>query len=255
MEMQDKEFDNVFSSKLDNFEVEPSKAVWQGINDGLGNNNRKKVLPFLGIAASIIVLIAAGIVFFTQKTTVIKPHGVKNRVAVDHPAKVTPATTAIQPQHASVQASAIAAATVVKPKHIAKNNIVSVPLKQAVTTQQQTAVQPQGQQVLASATVPKNDVVKPAVIDTTNAIATVPVIHPQVDKPAAITATVPTGERIAEAQPVKKRHLRSFGDILNVVIATVDKRKDKVIEFSNTDDDESTITGVNLGIIKIKKQN
>jgi hypothetical protein len=42
---------------------------------------------------------------------------------------------------------------------------------------------------------------------------------------------------------------------LNVVIAAVDKRKDKVIEFSNTDGDESSITGINLGIIKIKKEN
>jgi len=249
MKMQDKEFDNVFRSKLDNFEIEPSKAVWQGINDGLGNNNRKKVLPFLGIAASIIVLIAAGIVFFTQRTTVVKPHGFKNRVAVNPPAKVIPATTVVKPQSTTVQASA----TVVKPKRIERNNIAKVPLKQVAPSQQQNPVQPQ--QVLASATVPKNDVVRPALIDTAHTIAAVPVVHTQVDKPAAITSTVPTGEKIAEAQPVKKHHLRSFGDISNVVIATVDKRKDKVIEFSNTDDDESTITGINLGIIKIKKQN
>ena len=253
MEMQDKEFDNVFSSKLDNFEVEPSKAVWQGINDGLGNNNRKKVLPFLGIAASIVVLIAAGVVFFTQKTVVVKPHAVKDRVSVNHTAKVTPVTTTVQPQHTAVQGTAIAATTVIKPKRIEKSNGTKESLKQNVTAQQQTMVQQQ--QVLASASIPKNGDVKPAAIDTATMIASVSVVHPQADKPAGIAATVPAGERIAEAQPVKKHHLRSFGDILNVVIATVDKRKDKVIEFSNTDDDESTITGVNLGIIKIKKQN
>jgi hypothetical protein len=253
MEMQDKEFDNVFSTKLDNFEVEPSKAVWQGINDGLGNNNRKKVLPFLCIAASIIVLIAAGVVFFTQKTTVVKSHAVKDKIAVNHPAKVIPATTVVKPQNTTVQASTIASATVIKPKHIERNNIAKVPLKQVAPAQQQNPVQPQ--QVLASATVPKNDVVKPALIDTAHTIAAVPVVRPQVNEQAAIIATVPTSERIAEAQPVKKHHLRSFGDILNTVIAAVDKRKDKVIEFSNTDGDESTITGINLGIIKIKKEN
>ena len=107
--MQDKEFDNVFSTKLNDFEVEPSKALWQGINDGLGNNNRKKVLPFLGIAASIIVLIAAGVVFFTQKTTVVKSHVVKDKVAVDHPAKITPAKSAIKPQHTIAQQPVISA--------------------------------------------------------------------------------------------------------------------------------------------------
>lgn len=252
--MQDKEFDNVFSSKLDNFEVEPSKAVWQGINDGLGNNNRKRALPFLSIAASIIVLIGMGIVFLTQKPTVVKPHIFKDPVAINHPAKVTPDTTTIKSQHTAVQAPAIAAAVVVKLKHIAKSNPTKEPLNQSVIVQQQTPVQAQGQQVLASATVFKNDVVKPTAIDTANAIATVSVVHPQVDKPA-IVATVPGVEKIAEVPPVKKHHLRSFGDILNVVIATVDKRKDKIIEFSDTDDDEASITGVNLGIIKIKKQN
>jgi hypothetical protein len=34
----------------------------------------------------------------------------------------------------------------------------------------------------------------------------------------------------------------------------VDKRKDKLIEFSSKDDDESLITGINLGIIKVKKE-
>lgn len=251
--MQDKEFDNVFSAKLDNFEVEPSNAVWQGINDGLGNNNRKKVLPFLGIAASIVVLIAAGIMFLTQKP--VNPHVVKNRVAVNHPSKATPVATTIKSQHAAVQVQAIAAVTATKPKHIEKSAVAKEPLKHYAQTQQQSPVQSQNQQVLASVTIPKNDVVKPALIDTTNAIATVPVMHPQTDKPAAITATIPTGEKIAEAPPVKKHRIHTFGDMLNVVIAAVDKRKDKVIEFSNTDGDESSITGINLGIIKIKKEN
>ncbi len=251
--MQDKEFDNVFSTKLDNFEVEPSKAVWQGINDGLGNDNRKKVLPFLAIAASIIVLIAAGVVFLTQKT--VNPRVVKNRVAVNHPAKITPATTAIKPQYTTVQVHAIATVTVTKPKHIEKGTIAKEPLKHYAQTLGQTPVPLQQQQVLATATVPKNGVVKSAVIDTANTIAVVPVVPTQVDKPAAITAPIPNGEKIAEAPSVKKHRIHTFGDMLNVVIAAVDKRKDKVIEFSNTDGDESTITGVNLGIIKIKKEN
>jgi len=251
MEMQDKEFDNVFSTKLNDFELEPSKGVWQGINDGLGNNNRKKVLPFLGIAASIIVLIAAGVVFLTQK--IVNPRVVKNRVAVNHPAKVIPATTVVTPQNTTVQASVIAATTVIKPKHVEKNNRTTRPLKQYASPQQQTPVQPQGQQVLASATVPKNDVVKSAVIDTANVIAAVPIAKTEI--PATLVAVVPDKEKPADNAPAKKHRIRTFGDMLNVVIAAVDKRKDKVIEFSNTDGDESSITGINLGVIKIKKEN
>ncbi len=120
-------------------------------------------------------------------------------------------------------------------------------------TQQQTAMQPQGQQVLASATVPKNNIVKPAAIDTANAIAAVSFAKTEI--PDKLFAVVTDKEKTADNTPVKKHRVRTFGDMLNVVIAAVDKRKDKVIEFSNTDGDESSITGINLGIIKIKKEN
>ncbi len=54
--------------------------------------------------------------------------------------------------------------------------------------------------------------------------------------------------------PVKKHGIRTFGDLINVVVAKVDKRQDKVIHFSDTDDDESNITGINLGFVKVKKE-
>jgi hypothetical protein len=57
-----------------------------------------------------------------------------------------------------------------------------------------------------------------------------------------------------DAAPVKTRHkIHSLGDLINVVVAKVDKRKDKIIQFTDTDDGDSNITGVNLGVIKIKK--
>ena len=53
----------------------------------------------------------------------------------------------------------------------------------------------------------------------------------------------------------RTRHgVHSFGDLVNVLVAKVDKRRDKVIEFSPDDDGESHVTGINLGIIKIKKR-
>ncbi|NNU34325.1 hypothetical protein HK413_09510 [Mucilaginibacter sp. S1162] len=44
--------------------------------------------------------------------------------------------------------------------------------------------------------------------------------------------------------------------MVNALMAKIDKREDKLIEFSDSDDDEngSDLTGVNLGLIKIKKQ-
>jgi hypothetical protein len=73
-------------------------------------------------------------------------------------------------------------------------------------------------------------------------------------KPPVPTVEMPAADKQGDlaAKPGKK--LRSLGDIINIAVAKVDKRKDKFIEFSDTDDNGSTITAVNLGIIKIKKR-
>jgi hypothetical protein len=42
---------------------------------------------------------------------------------------------------------------------------------------------------------------------------------------------------------------------VNLVVAKVDKRKDKLIQFSDSDDDGSVITAVHLGALKIKRDN
>ena len=69
---------------------------------------------------------------------------------------------------------------------------------------------------------------------------------------------------LASAQPtvakenkpvVKRRGIHNIGDLVNLVVAKVDKRHDKLVVFSNTDDDESTITAFHLGALKIKRDN
>src|SRR5258708_4022920 len=91
MDMQDKEFDQLFRAKLDNFEAEPTGQVWDGIVEGLDGKRRYKMLvPYLSIAASIIVLAAAGILFIPQKAAVnTKPRVKSGIVKTVQPAIVT----------------------------------------------------------------------------------------------------------------------------------------------------------------------
>jgi hypothetical protein len=52
-----------------------------------------------------------------------------------------------------------------------------------------------------------------------------------------------------------KKPARGLGGLINKIVAAVDKREDKLIEFTDADNDEGArVTGVNLGFIKIKKQ-
>ena len=51
----------------------------------------------------------------------------------------------------------------------------------------------------------------------------------------------------------KNRKVRGVGGLVNFVISQVDKREDKLIEF--TESDEGTeVSGINLGLLKIKSK-
>jgi len=113
------------------------------------------------------------------------------------------------------------------------------------------AVQP----VIAS--VPyREQVIEPVVPDIATQLAVKQSIAETPDlgtKPNLVSAQVPAMDG-QHAGPVKTRHkIRSPGDLINAVVEKVDKRRDKIIEFTD-DDDETNVTGINLGIIKIKKE-
>jgi len=73
MDMQDKEFDKLFNQKFEDFEVEPSPWVWDNIAGELdGKKAKRTIMPWLSIAATVLVLITAGVLFLKQKP--IKQH-------------------------------------------------------------------------------------------------------------------------------------------------------------------------------------
>jgi len=259
MDMQDKEFDTLFRSKLENFEAAPTSQVWDGIAEDLHGKRRYAVLlPWLSIAASVLVLVAAGILFIPQKTAV-KPS--VSRVIAKTP--VAPQVVKHDPeapqQQGIAQTPAVAPAPV---NRIAQTKPVKTKPETAVTsTAPETvpanvnAAQPHEQQIIAA--VQPKEVISP---ETTG--SQTQVIAPQTaDVPVAATikpviaAAMPNiadKQSIAAARPKHKAH--GIGGFLNTVIAAVDKRKDKIIEFTESDDDDgSNLTAVNLGILKFKQ--
>jgi hypothetical protein len=253
MKMQDNELDNLFRSNLEGFEMEPSAKVWQNIDAELQTGKRRAIvlMPFLSVAASIIVLATAGILFISHKTRVAHNLPAKNGIAKNTPPakKSTVASVIIKPQ----VAQAIIATNPVNPaariQPIKKNTAVQQQPVTSTTTNQPLPVAPPVQQVIAEVPQKHDEDVK---IDTAVIAQTTPPV--QNIKPATIASNIPAAG--PATKPAGKKHrIHSFGDMMNVVIAAVDKRKDKFIEFSDTDDDESTITGVNLGIVAVKKQN
>lgn len=253
--MQDKEFDDLFRSKLDNFEVEPSAQVWQNIDAELGGRKRKSIFPILSIAASVLILLTAGILFIPKKGVVKHNPIDSNKVTAN---KVTP--TVVKPENVNP-----VTASVKKEEQLA---VVRPRVKYVASTHQPRviAVEPkeQGQQVIA-----KEEMVKPeqqpilAVVNTRtdeNAkpieLEAAPSAVKHIDHDATISIPAQPVLASVPTKPVVKKHgIRNFGDLVNLVVAKVDKRKDKLIQFTDSDDDESMISAVHIGAVKIKRDN
>jgi hypothetical protein len=262
MDMQDKELDRLFQQKLDNLEIQPSAGVWQGISSELNADKRKRtLLPLMSAAAGIVLLITAGILFIPKQplknngqhhpiTEITKTHeSVKPPVAVKIEPVVLPAPT----QNKVPVNPVIAPVNNIARVNKTKSNLTQS-IQQPVVTAQPPVAAHADEPLLANAPAVDYHVVKTDAPDTATRISPkLTIINSEKTQPVLIAQT-PAQSGPATAKPVKKHRIRSLGDVFNVVIAAVDKRKDKVIEFSNTDEDDATITGLNLGFIKVKKE-
>jgi len=257
MDMQDKDFDQLFRSKLDDFEAEPAGKVWDGIVDGLNGKRRyRALLPWLSIAASITLLVAAGILFIPQKHPGATKPPVKAAIAQTNlkPVVVKPDSLIVKPKSIGQPAAVVNNMAVVKRAKTTKTVSPGTLVQAAVTT---GVAKPEEQTVLASAQ-PKQDVINPVVPGVETPMSTKPTVDDVtaavVPSKAALTASALPANKPAETDVLKpKRSVHGIGGFLNAVIAKVDKRKTKLIEFNDADDDETNVISVNLSAFKSKK--
>jgi hypothetical protein len=244
MNMQDKEIDQLFRSGLDNYEIEPSGHLWGNIATQI-DANKKPWKVYLSIAASLLILLTAGLYFVSQIKDVRKKPLQVVIVENNKPAKAI-----IKPLVASQKAivprseKAIAFNTIKSRKQKVKT--VNVLPAQSVDLQL-------AQQPVKVVQIPA-DAVTFVVPDKATPFNE-KIIPENVPFKASTTPEQQSVTKTMAAAPAKKHRLRNLGDLINVVVSKVDKRKDKLIEFSDTsDEDESVVSGLNLGFIKIKKQ-
>ncbi|MGN8071217.1 hypothetical protein [Mucilaginibacter sp. 22184] len=254
MDMQGNELDDFFRSSLDELEIQPSAHVWAGITNRLDADKRKRSLvSFLSIVAGIALAIAMGVLFIPKQARVNNPRA--NRIVknVKQVTQIKPAVPVYEQQNKKVTKEVIASANHLAAVKVEKTNndantghIKKLQARGEITkinTESQIGSVTRGDD-LASATITdesQSGVTKKPVVQDLDLTG---------NKPQAVAVQAQTNVKTL----AKKRRIHSVGDLFNVVIAAVDKRKDKVIEFSNTDEGDAVITGINLGIIKVKKE-
>jgi len=255
MDMQDKEFDELFRAKLDGFEAEPSANVWPGIADELDSNKRRKTLgAWVSIAASILVLAGVGLFFIPKKTNT----GTK-------PAENNPIAATTQP--------------IAKPQPPQAPGAANNPVKLKHRTEIARAQSRHGVNIGEAKTIDTTPVsaIKTAADDhpfitniPTKTAAPTKAVVPDVAVQLAVNQSIDQlpgqslkpdklgSQNLADSKKdsvlAKRKHrIHNFGDLVNLVVDKLDKRQDKVVQFADDEDGDSHLTGVNLGIVKIKK--
>jgi hypothetical protein len=258
MKMSDKDLDKLFSSQLADMEIEPSAAVWNNIKLEIDSErkDKKSYIPFLQIAAAVMVFGTAAFIF-RPKTEKIVLHGNSFTASVtdaQRPLVITPQPASLDNIPVIDEPQQVSAPTNRYAKNENTRRVISVVNPSADTA----AIAPQ---VIAAGSTDHNDNnmqqhtnAARVQLSTPKPILAVVTDDPQ-QKPAKALAiaNVPTLKDNAVA---KKKKIRNLGDLLNVMIAKVDKRQKKIIEF-NDDDDDDTLnpTHINLGLIQTRRDN
>lgn len=268
MNMQDKEMDALFRSKLDDYEIEPSPMVWANISEELGNpGKRKSIIPMLRIAASVAIVIGAGAYFWPKQQGLTKTDqrkltaGVANTGLKTQPANAPKNVHVAQPVNTATQAQPIVK-TQLQRVYASVSHHQAVQQSPVVNTA--PVVDPKSTDIVTDAQTPQNIAAvtntQPGNVQTvTNAITAGAGVTPVVpETKLSVTSTDVINQPVTiasvQSESKKRNKIRGLGGLLNAAIGLVDRREDKVIEFTNNEDGD-TITGINLGVVAIKKNN
>ena len=235
--MPDKEFDKLFRDQFADAEVEPSVNLWAGIEQQLAPKTKQRKLPIFWMAAASVVVVASAMLVFQKKEKIVL-RGTES-FAVVAPVKsstqelpMATQVTAADDNKASVATKAVYVNTA---KGEEKNNNEN--FLASLQPSKENERLPIKQQEAKPIEVAK---IEETVVDN-------PIVYAHVEVPQEVT-----DNSISEVA-AERKGIRNVGDLVNYVVEKVDKRDKKLIRF-NTDDDDSSIIGINIGFLKLNSK-
>ncbi|WP_426325733.1 hypothetical protein [Pedobacter sp. R-06] len=247
--IRDKDFDQLFKDAFADAEVAPYRDLWSSIESEI-TPKKKRIIPIYWLSAAAVLLIATvGVLVYQQQDTT---DGDK-RLANNTIEKSKPAVRvqAIKDSSTTIVAPVenIAPALPVRPKAVSA--IAKTKVKQDIKPAVEqprivTAPEMQKQEtIIAKVEEPKKDIktkIEEAILQPKEEIVT-----------AVVATPVKTDDPVNENEQSNKG-IRNVGDVVNLIVNKMDKRKDKLIQF-RTDDDDSSLASINIGPFKIGKRN
>lgn len=232
--MWDNEFDKKFQDSFEGFEVKPSASVWTGVAGQLKSRKNRKRFPFFWVAAaSVTIMFVSGLYLFRPKTKIWLYS--ENDVGV----KIKPVENNRQSRSSGLSpekkdGGQHLALEITKPNLVRKTKID--PREAESLIGDVAAIDKIATKVETHESHSPNKVAMVAIPDQTG-----------VGRSVSLSDSVIQNREITAFRP----RIKSVGDIVNFVVAKVDQREDKIIEMSDNDEG-STISAINLGVLKIK---
>lgn len=256
--ISDKELDKLFQQRFEDLKVEPSNQVWEKISNSLDNKkpDRKSFPIFWMAAASIIVVLSAGL-WFTKPDQEIFLQERPVLLNEDSPEMTQLPNNESIKQPAELELKQVSIATGIVDFTVDKgletdSKLVSEP--PSVISEIKPAEE-QAKLIMAS-----NIVNKPVLAQPKQTIKVAPRYSgdpSELDlRKRDLTASISkhaSSFSEEDRSSGRSKRVRGIGGLVNFVIAQVDKREDKLIEF--TESDEGTeVSGINLGVLLIKSR-
>lgn len=250
--ISDKELDKLFQQRFEEAEFRPSDDVWGKIAAKMDQKEKvKRSFPiFWMAAASVVVVLGAGLWFY-RPVELIRLQGTEQKMVENTTeSKVTdlgtgaPVMDHVHPEIKGFDFSKLAAS---------EEKAFNTPKE--VTLPEKSADELSRQDVIASNNSRRNtlEVVQPK---TEVKVPRYAGDQSQLDVTQAdmiANADVVKNELVPEPEQGASKRIRSVGSLVNFVISKVDRRDDKIIEFKDGDEG-SEVSGINLGLIKLKSR-
>jgi hypothetical protein len=259
--ISDKELDKLFQQRFEDLQVEPSKEVWEKISNTLDKKKpaKRTFSIFWMAAASIVVVLSAGLWFTRSDEKIIAKGSIvivqdENKV-IEQDAVSESFNNTSKEESVPVLISKSWKNKVANDLPKAEPTLVNEVVK--VIPETKAPEEPSGE-VIAS-----NVIKRPIIIQPKQPVKVptrysgdqsfLDLSQPDLSR-AELSASISDQDRNSTDDfnsNTKNRKVRGVGGLVNFVIAQVDKREDKLIEF--TECDEGTdVSGINLGLLKIK---
>ncbi|RDC56095.1 hypothetical protein DU508_10745 [Pedobacter chinensis] len=240
--IRDKDFDQLFKNTFEDAEITPSRDLWSSIESEI-EPKKKRIIPIYWLAAAAVLLIATvGILIYQQQNITDSGRRLANK-AIDkvNPAEQPDSAAISAPQPVEKAMPILPAAT--KPVNALVKNKVKEDVKPLENHKIVTAPEMQKQEtIIAMVEEPKQDI---------KSKIEAAILQP---KQETVIAMVETSKAEVENDTDQNKGIRNVGDVVNLIVNKVDKRKDKFIQF-RTDDDDSSISSINIGPFKFGKRN